>query len=131
MDRENVRDYELDIIIKAWRDEEFRQNLLKNAKKTIEKEFAIDIPSHIEISVHEEHENSLHLIVPAIPSDFNADKLSDEELREIVGGVMSSHHMNNFPSSQERTRIKVLQRENQALHEVVSKLKAELLKVKS
>ncbi len=31
MDKDQIRDYELDIIVKAWRDEPFRQRLLKKS----------------------------------------------------------------------------------------------------
>jgi hypothetical protein len=131
VEKETIRDYELDIIVKAWRDEKFRQSLLKDAKKTIEKEFNIAIPKHVRISVHEEDENSLHLIVPAVPPNFSADELTDEELREVIGGVMSSGHITPFPTSEERTRINVLQKENQELHKMIHKLKADLSELES
>jgi hypothetical protein len=131
MDRETIRDYELDIIVKAWRDEKFRQSLLRDAKKAIEKEFDIEIPKHVRISVHEEDENSLHLIVPAVPANFSADELSDDELREVIGGVIASGHITAFPNSEQRTRIRVLHKENQELHKMIHKLKADLSELES
>jgi hypothetical protein len=67
MDKELIRDYELDIIVKAWRDEDFRKSLLKDPKKAIEEEFDITVPEDMQIFIHEEHEDTLHLIVPSIP----------------------------------------------------------------
>ncbi|HXW60241.1 MAG TPA: NHLP leader peptide family RiPP precursor [Myxococcota bacterium] len=127
MDKELIRDYELDIIVKAWRDEPFRLQLLKDPKKAIEKEFDIKVPNDMKISVHEENENSLHLIVPSVPSNFTADELSDKELKDIIGGVMATGHLALFPQSEERARIRLLQRENEQLQKMVAKLQKDLL----
>lgn len=126
MDKETIRDYELDIIVKAWRDEPFRQSLLKDPKKAIEKAFGIEVPKDVRISVHEEDELSLHLIVPSVPSNFSTGSLSDDELKEVIGGVMGTGHLSAFPGSKERARLRTLQRENQELHKMVDKLKADL-----
>lgn len=126
MDKESIRDYELDIIVKAWRDEAFRRSLLKDAKRAIEKEFGIDIPNDVEISVHEEHENSIHLIVPSIPSNFDAEKLSDDELRDVIGGVFAGGHLSGFPDAKERARLRDLQRENDRLKKIIEGLKQDL-----
>jgi hypothetical protein len=122
MDKEAIRDYELDIIIKAWRDEAFRQQLLKDPKKAIEKEFDIQIPSDMKISVHEESEHSIHLIVPSVPSGFSSEELSDNELREVIGGVLASGHLPRSDSL-ERKRLRELQRENEELKKIVAELR--------
>lgn len=126
MDKELIRDYELDIIVKAWRDEPFRQQLLKDPKKAIEKEFDIKVPDDMKIWVHEESENNLHLIVPSVPSNFMADDLSDSELKDIIGGVMATGHLAAFPKSEERARIRQLQRENEQLQKNIAKLQKDL-----
>lgn len=131
MDKEQIRDYELDIIVKAWRDEKFRKNLLENPKKAIEHEFNISVPSDVTISVHEESDQSLHLIVPAIPSDFEADDLSDDELREVIGGVMATGHLATFSSSKERAKLRTLQKENDQLRKMIEKLNADLTTLES
>lgn len=131
MDKEIIRDYELDIIVKAWRDEPFRKELLKDPKKAIEKEFDIKVPKEMTISVHEENEHSLHLIVPSVPSDFTADELSDKELKDIIGGVMATGHLAVFPQSEERTKIRLLQRENEQLQKLVAKLQKDLTDLES
>lgn len=122
MDKEVIRDYELDIIVKAWRNEKFRKSLLEDPKKAIEKEFNIRVPPDMNISVHEEHENSLHLIVPSVPSNFSAEELSDDELKDVIGGVMATGHLTAFPNSKERTRLRTLQRENDQLKKMIEKL---------
>jgi hypothetical protein len=131
MDKEIIRDYELDIIVKAWRDECFRKNLLKDPKKTIEDEFNITVPKDMNISVHEENENSLHLIVPSVPSNFTTEELSDDELKEVIGGVMATGHLTAFPGSKERSRLRQLQRENDQLKKMVEKLNKDLSAIES
>lgn len=126
MDKETIRDYELDIIVKAWRDERFRQSLLKDPKKAIEKEFDIKVPHDVTISVHEENDHSLHLIVPSVPSNFTAEDLSDEELKEVIGGVIATGHLAAFPNSKERLRLRELQKENDHLRKMIDQLKIDL-----
>ncbi len=119
MNKDIIRDYELDIIVKAWRDESFRQKLLKNAKAAIEEEFEIEVPSDIKISVHEESEESIHLIVPSVPSNFITDDFSDEELKDVIGGVMSSNHGVSFYNDK---KLKELKKENEQLKKDLLKL---------
>lgn len=126
MDKELIRDFELDIIVKAWRDEKFRQNLLKDPKKAIEKEFNIQVPEDMTISVHEESENSLHLIVPSLPPHFTTEDLSDDELKEVIGGVMATGHLAAFPSTKDRARLRNLQKENDQLRKMIEKLNHDL-----
>lgn len=124
MDKELIRDYELDIIVKAWRDEEFRQQLLKDAKKAIEKEFHIKVPSDMTIAVHEENEHSLHLIVPSVPPHFETGDLSDDELKDVIGGVMATGHLAAFPKSKDRQKLRELQRENEQLKKTIETIQA-------
>lgn len=131
MDKETIRDYELDIIVKAWRDEKFRQNLLKDPKKAIEQEFHIEVPKEVRIFVHEEDDLSLHLIVPSVPSNFTAEELSDDELKEVIGGVMATGHLSMFPGSKERARLRELQKENDQLQKMIHKLKTDLQALES
>ena len=130
MDKETIRDYELDIIVKAWRDERFRKDLLKDPKVAIEGEFNIEVPKNVRILVHVEDEHTLHLIVPAVPSNFAAHDLTDDELKDVIGGVMATGHLSMGPGSPERAKLRDVQRENQELHKLVDKLKADLSALK-
>lgn len=130
MDKEMIRDYELDIIVKAWRDERFRKNLLKDPKKAIEEEFSIVVPKDMQISVHEESDNSLHLIVPSVPSNFSSEDLSDDELKEVIGGVLATGHLSIFPSK-DRARLRALQQENDQLKKMNDKLSKDLSDLRS
>ncbi len=126
MDKEQIRDYELDIIVKAWRDEQFRKQLLSDPKKAIEREFNIKVPDDVSISVHVESDTALHLIVPSVPSNFDTEDLSDDELREVIGGVMATGHLSVFPNSKERARLRSLQKENDQLKKMIEKLNGDL-----
>ncbi len=125
MDKELIRDYELDIIVKAWRDEAFRQQLLKDPKKAIEKEFDIKVPQDMNIAVHEENEHSLHLIVPSVPPHFITGDLSDDELKDVIGGVMATGHLATLPNARERQKLRELERENNELKKTIEKLKSQ------
>jgi len=129
MDKEILRDYELDIIVKAWRDEKFRKNLLKNPKKAIEDEFGVHVPEDMEIFVHEERDNSLHLIVPSLPSNFSSESLTDDELRDVIGGVLAVGHLGRLSNKKDRERLKDLQNENEGLKTSIDQLKRELASV--
>jgi hypothetical protein len=126
MDRETLRDYELEIIVKAWRDESFRLRLLKDPKNAIEEEFQVSVPGDMEICVHEENENNMHLIVPKPPEDFCSDELSDDELRDVIGGAMATGHVSNFPASHDRIKLRSLQKENEQQKKMIDKLKDDL-----
>ncbi|MCA9508263.1 MAG: NHLP leader peptide family RiPP precursor [Myxococcales bacterium] len=123
MDKELIRDYELDIIVKAWRDENFRQQLLKDPKNAIEREFDIKVPHDMNISVHEENEQSLHLIVPSVPPHFITGDLSDDELKDVIGGVMATGHLAALPKAEDRKKIRELKKE-------IEQLKNELVALK-
>jgi hypothetical protein len=56
-----------EIIIKAWSDEAFKQELLRDPKSIIEHELEIHLPAEIEIFVHEQTPTRLHLILPMKP----------------------------------------------------------------
>lgn len=130
MDKELIRDYELDIIVKAWKDESFRLALLKDAKKAIEKEFAIKVPSEVSISVHEENDNSLHLIVPSVPSHFSADSLSDDELKDVIGGVLATGHV-ALNRLETKKKLRALEDENGQQKKLIEKLQKDLAKKKT
>lgn len=131
MDKEIIRDYELDIIVKAWRDERFRKDLLSDPKKAIENEFGISVPQDMKISVHEENDSSIHLIVPSVPSNFTSEDLSDDELKEVIGGVLVTGHLATFPSTKERARLRSLQRENDQQRKMIEKLNSDLSALES
>ncbi len=61
-----------EIIIKAWDDEAFKQELLRNPKAAIEKELGVSIPEGIDIQIHEQTDTTIHLVLPPKPEKVQA-----------------------------------------------------------
>ena len=55
---------EKELIEKALKDANFHKALLANPKSTIENEFGVTLPDSLQISVHEEQPNHLHVVLP-------------------------------------------------------------------
>ena len=61
------------VIAKAWTDPAYRQALIANPQEVIAREFAIDIPADLEVTVLEDSAATIHLVL-VDPAD-----LPDEE----------------------------------------------------
>ncbi len=77
------KEIEQSLIIKAWQNEAFKQELLSNPKSALEKE-GINLPDNIEIKVVEENPSLLYFVLP--PNPDNASQLSESELEAVAGG---------------------------------------------
>ena len=84
--KEWKKNNEIKLITRAWEDEVFKNELIKNPKATIEKEFNIEIISGINIHVLEETEKEIYLVLPVNPNPVFSDELTEEELEVISGG---------------------------------------------
>ena len=79
-------DPEARVVIRALKDESFKQQLLAGGaatKAAIEQEIDLKIPEHFQLKVLEETANISYLILPKMPS---ADELSEDELEAVAGG---------------------------------------------
>lgn len=65
--------------------DEFRSALLSDPKKALENEFGVVIPESLQIVLHQETKNTLHLIVP----ERDTLELDDDQLDQVAGGVSS------------------------------------------
>lgn len=74
------------VYAKAWKDSEFRQALLRDPRGTIEKEYGLALPQGLDIQVHEQTDQTLHLILPPKPLRASGGELSDEEVDMVAGG---------------------------------------------
>ena len=78
---------EAQIVAKAWKDEEYKQELLSNPKAIIEQEFGIELPQEVTVKVLEENLTSLYFVLPVNPLETLEDvEVSEEELEAIAGG---------------------------------------------
>lgn len=79
------RDLETRLIEKAWKDPEFRREVVSDPKGMFEKHFGQKLPAQFNIIVHEEDASTLHFSIPPAPS--NLHELSDAELEQVSGGT--------------------------------------------
>ena len=68
-----------DLMRKVGAEPEFRKSLLANPKAAIEAELGISIPEDVNVKVHENDMNTIHLALPV------AD-LSEEQLEAVAAG---------------------------------------------
>lgn len=62
------------LIVKAWEDEAFKQELLNNPKAAIEKALGVSLPEGIEIYVHEQTPTTVHLVLPMKQADLGTEE---------------------------------------------------------
>ena len=63
----------IDIIRRAWRDAEFKQQLIADPRAILERELGVALPAGVQIHVHEQTPAEVHLILPPPPEQDGAD----------------------------------------------------------
>jgi hypothetical protein len=79
------RDLETRLIEKAWKDPEFKKQVVADPKRMLEKYLGRNLPPNLTITVHEEDPHTLHFSLPPAPS--NLSELADEDLEKVSGGT--------------------------------------------
>ena len=79
------KDLEIAIIMKAWKDDGFRKELLANPKAAIAKLTGKPLPADLQVVVHQETAKTIHLVVPEKPA--STDELNEEELGKVAAGM--------------------------------------------
>ena len=74
------------VMEKAGEDASFREALLADAKSAISQEFHLTLPDGLEIKVHENDGNTVHLPLPAKP-----EILKEGQLDQVTGGGCIAH----------------------------------------
>ena len=82
---ETRRNLESRLIEKAWKDSQFKKEVVRDPKGMFERYLGKKLPPDLKIVVHEEDANTLHFSLPVAPS--NLSELSDEELQRVAGGT--------------------------------------------
>jgi len=81
------KDLEAAVIMRAWKDDAFRRELLSDPKAAIARLTGKPLPAGVKVVVHEETATTLHLCLPARPAKAaGAGELSDAELEAVAGG---------------------------------------------
>ena len=78
------------LIQKASEDQEFRRELLANPKRTLSKEFGIQVKGDLKITVLEESAHNLFLVLPVRPAAAGTGELAEHELDDVAGGIVST-----------------------------------------
>jgi len=82
-------EFESRLILKAWENEDFRNELLANPRKVLERETGQKVPESIQISALEETGNKIYFVIPPKPVKVTADGvLSDEALQQVAAGAV-------------------------------------------
>jgi hypothetical protein len=79
------------IIARTWRDASFKKNLAADPKPVLA-EAGIRVPAGVTVSVLEDSDTHLHLVLPARPT-----ALSDAQLDAIAGGDSDPTKMGGLP----------------------------------
>ena len=77
---------EQQIIEKAMKDDSFRKHLLEDPKTAFEQESGITLPASFKITVLQEDQNNVYLILPPLHSGAGQDELTEAELASVAGG---------------------------------------------
>jgi len=72
----SLESLKVQIIQKAWKEPEFKAQLLSDPKGALKASFGIEIPDEIALQVKEETPSSYFLIIPPNPADIESS--SDE-----------------------------------------------------
>lgn len=90
-----IKEWEVKIIVHAWKDKHFRERFVANPKKALEE---INCPSsvykHLNIKVIEPKESEWLFVLPKSPTD--AHTLSEAELSTMVQGGIGNNWTQPF-----------------------------------
>lgn len=78
------------IIARAWKDQTFKQRLLKDPMAVM-KEYKINMAENAKVLVHENMNKTYHLTLPEMPANISKS-LSEEELRKIAAAAGGTNH---------------------------------------
>jgi hypothetical protein len=82
------------IVVRAWRDDAFKTRLLANPNDVL-KEMGLTPPHGMQVKVVENSDTVVHLPLYAKPK---SGELSEEDLRQVAGGVVSTCSASYWPS---------------------------------
>ena len=85
-DPKTRRDFELQLIEKAWKDAAFRQALVTDPQGAVESELGAKLPAGVQVKVVAETPDTFYLVLPANPDRAPAGQLTDQQLEAVAGG---------------------------------------------
>jgi hypothetical protein len=85
-DQTTRREFELQLIEKAWKDDAFRQALLTDPQGALKRELGAKLPAGLQVKVLAESADTFYLVLPANPDRAPAGELSNQQLEAVAGG---------------------------------------------
>ena len=84
--------FEEEIILKAWKDPEYKKRLLESPKEVLQEELQkirpeLKLPDNFHVFVHEETTSAVHITLPVNPGEFG-DVSGEEWLENAAGGAL-------------------------------------------
>lgn len=61
---EKRKSFDDELVSKAMKNDDFRKALMADPKGTLEKEWGVSLPADLNITVHQETKNHLHVVLP-------------------------------------------------------------------
>jgi len=82
--------FEAEIILKAWKDPEYKKLLLESPKEVLQEELRkirpeLTLPDNFQVYIHEETPNTVHMTLPINPAEHGGAS-SEEWLEKAAGG---------------------------------------------
>lgn len=82
------KEIEDELIKRCWEDDDFQSKLLADSKTVIESLLGDKLPPGFLVTVHEETENQIHIVIPVKP---DLSKLSDDDLDFVAAGFATDY----------------------------------------
>jgi hypothetical protein len=87
------KEFEAQIVKKAWKDPKFKKELLADPKAVLEKELKAvskdaKLPASMKVNVVEETADTIYLVLPRNPKEVVGKDLSDKDLEAVAGGTL-------------------------------------------
>lgn len=76
---------ETQVLERAARDPQFRQQLKRDPRGTVARDFGVQIPPHITVETLEETSSKVYLVLPPAAAQ-RGQELSGHELESVAGG---------------------------------------------
>jgi hypothetical protein len=74
------------LLARSWTDAAYKSDLLQDPKRTLEREFALQLPSGVTVEAFEESAATSYLVLPPAPNPETGE-LTDEQLELVAGGI--------------------------------------------
>ena len=69
------------LVDRVAKDPQFVAQLMSDPKETLSSFLSVDLPSDLQVSVHQESRNSLHIVLPAFDASQESDiDIADDEI---------------------------------------------------